>query len=45
MDYKESETNFQTKNQEKLHPKCVICEGVCVCEQTYIGKTGRKVEL
>ena len=27
------------------HPACVIYEGLCVCEQTYIGKTRRNVEL
>ena len=26
-------------------PACVIYGRICVCEQTYIGETGRKVEL
>ena len=28
-----------------LHASCVIFEWVCVCEQTYIGKTRHNVEL
>ena len=27
------------------YPSCVIYEGVCACEQTYIGETRRNVEL
>ena len=27
------------------HPSCVIYEGVCVCEQGYIGEKRRNVEL
>ena len=27
------------------YPSCVIYEGVCVCEQTYISETRRNVEL
>ena len=44
MDYKESPTTFKLKSRNP-HPSCVIYEGVCVCEQTYIGETGRNVEL
>ena len=44
MDYKESQTTFKLKSRNP-HPSCVIYEGVCVCEQTYIGETRRNVEL
>ena len=27
------------------HPSCVIYEGVCSCEASYIGETGRNVEI
>ena len=33
---------LKTKNP---HPSCVIYDGVCVSEQTYIGETKRYVEL
>ena len=35
---------FKLKSKNP-HPSCVIYEGVCVCEQTYIGETRRNVEL
>ena len=35
---------FKLKSK-KPHPSCVIYEGVCVCEQTYLGQTRRNVEL
>ena len=42
MDYKESQTTFQTKKQESTS---IIYEGVCISEQAYIGETRRNVEL
>ena len=33
---------FKLKSKNP-HPSCVIYEGVCVCEQTYIGETRRNV--
>ena len=41
MDYKESETTFQTKKLESTF----IYEGLCVCEETQFGETGCNVEL
>ena len=38
MDYKESETTVQTKKQDPYRA-CAVYEGVCVCEQTFIGET------
>ena len=35
---------FKLKSRNP-HPACVIYEGVCVCEQSYIGETRRNVEL
>ena len=35
---------FKLKSKNP-HPSCVIYEGVCVSEQTYIGETKRNVEL
>ena len=35
---------FELKSRNP-HPACVIYEGGCVCEQKYIGETGRNVEL
>ena len=35
---------FKLKSRNP-HPACIIYERVCVCEQTYIGKAGRSVEL
>ena len=35
---------FKLKSKNP-HPSCVKYEGVCVCEQTYIGETRRNVEL
>ena len=43
MDYKESQTTFKLKSWNP-HPSCVIYEGVCVCEQTYISKKRRTWE-
>ena len=49
----EIRTKWITKKMKQLfklksrnpHPACVMYEGVCVCEQKYIGETGRNVEL
>ena len=35
---------FKLKSR-KPHSACVICDGGCVYEQTYIDETGRNVEL
>ena len=35
---------FKQKSKNP-HPSCVIYEGVCVCEQTYIGEMRHNVEL
>ena len=35
---------FKLKSRNP-HPACVMYEGVCACEQKYIGETGRNVEL
>ena len=35
---------FKLKSRNP-HPVCVIYEGVCVCEQTYIGETRHNIEL
>ena len=41
---KKIEQLFKLKSNNP-HPSCVIYEGVCVCEQTYIGETRRNIEL
>ena len=35
---------FKLKSRN-LHSACVIYEGVCACEQTYIGGTRRNIQL
>ena len=35
---------FKLKSRN-AHPACAIYDGVCICEQTYIGETRRNVEL
>ena len=35
---------FRLKGRN-AHPACAIYDGVCICEQTYIGETRRNVEL
>ena len=41
---KKVKQRFKLKSKNP-HPSCVIYEGVCVCEQTYIGETRRNVEV
>ena len=44
---------FRTKKVKQLlklksrnhHPSCVIYEGACSCQETYIGETVRNVEI
>ena len=35
---------FKLKSSN-LHPSCVIYEGVCSCQESYIGETVRNVEI